>query len=178
MRPWRRPSRTFGVTEDLFDQAYLDTHAVGFDDEHLPEGIAKGSSFKAYILGEGRRWRSQDSRMGIGDLRCRAKGHPRTRTSVGHTSDFAVVHAGRCLPPRIRPRVHAHDGNAPAHAGTWQAGRSSVQGTCLSISGPYDAKNQVGPTGYADGGHERRHGPVAVPIPFPRRSPSRSSTTA
>jgi trimethylamine-N-oxide reductase (cytochrome c) len=39
------------ITEGTYDQGYLDTHAVGFDEEHLPAGAPKGSSFKNYILG-------------------------------------------------------------------------------------------------------------------------------
>ena len=41
------------VTEDLHDQAFLDTYCVGFDEEHLPAGIPAGSSYKSYLLGEG-----------------------------------------------------------------------------------------------------------------------------
>ncbi len=41
------------ISEGLHDQAFLDTYCVGFDEEHLPEGAAPGSSYRAYILGEG-----------------------------------------------------------------------------------------------------------------------------
>ncbi|NTW41084.1 MAG: molybdopterin-dependent oxidoreductase [Cellulomonadaceae bacterium] len=41
------------ISEDLHDQEFLDTYCVGFDDEHLPEGAPAGSSYKAYILGDG-----------------------------------------------------------------------------------------------------------------------------
>ncbi|MGB9023868.1 MAG: molybdopterin-dependent oxidoreductase [Candidatus Bathyarchaeia archaeon] len=40
------------ITEGTYDQKYLDTHAVGFDEEHLPKDAPKGSSFKNYILGK------------------------------------------------------------------------------------------------------------------------------
>jgi anaerobic selenocysteine-containing dehydrogenase len=39
------------ITEGTYDQKYLDTHTVGFDEEHLPAGAPRGSSFKNYILG-------------------------------------------------------------------------------------------------------------------------------
>jgi len=39
------------ITEGTYDQKYLDTHAVGFDEQHLPKGAPAGSSFKNYILG-------------------------------------------------------------------------------------------------------------------------------
>ncbi len=41
------------ISEGLHDQAFLDTYCVGFDEEHLPEGAAPGSSYQAYILGDG-----------------------------------------------------------------------------------------------------------------------------
>ena len=39
------------LTEGLHDQAFLDKYCVGFDDEHLPEGIPPGNSYKSYVLG-------------------------------------------------------------------------------------------------------------------------------
>ncbi|MDM8086590.1 molybdopterin-dependent oxidoreductase, partial [Cellulomonas cellasea] len=41
------------ITEDLVDQEFLDTYCVGYDEEHMPEGIPAGSSYKSYILGKG-----------------------------------------------------------------------------------------------------------------------------
>ncbi|MBU5422354.1 molybdopterin-dependent oxidoreductase [Cellulomonas hominis] len=41
------------ITEGLHDQAFLDRYCVGFDEDHLPEGAAPGSSYRSYILGEG-----------------------------------------------------------------------------------------------------------------------------
>ncbi len=41
------------ITEDLHDQDFLDTYCQGFDDATLPDGIPAGSSYAAYILGEG-----------------------------------------------------------------------------------------------------------------------------
>lgn len=40
------------ITEGLLDQAFLDKYCVGFDEEHMPEGIPAGNSYKSYILGE------------------------------------------------------------------------------------------------------------------------------
>ena len=39
------------ITEGTYDQKYLDTHAVGFDEQHMPTGAPTGASFKNYILG-------------------------------------------------------------------------------------------------------------------------------
>ena len=39
------------ITEGTFNQSWLDTHTLGFDEEHLPSDAPKNSSFKSYILG-------------------------------------------------------------------------------------------------------------------------------
>lgn len=41
------------ITEDLVDQKFLDTYCVGYDEDHMPEGVPAGNSYKSYILGEG-----------------------------------------------------------------------------------------------------------------------------
>ena len=40
------------IQAGIFNQAWLDTHAVGFDETHLPSGAPAGSSFSNYILGK------------------------------------------------------------------------------------------------------------------------------
>jgi anaerobic dimethyl sulfoxide reductase subunit A len=39
------------ISENLHDQEFLDKYVVGFDDDHLPEGVPAGNSYKSYILG-------------------------------------------------------------------------------------------------------------------------------
>lgn len=39
------------VSEGLQDQQFLNKYCLGFDDDHLPPGIAPGASYKAYLLG-------------------------------------------------------------------------------------------------------------------------------
>lgn len=41
------------ISENLQDQKFLDKYCLGFDEEHMPEEIPNGNSFKSYILGEG-----------------------------------------------------------------------------------------------------------------------------
>lgn len=41
------------ITENLQDQAFLDTYTVGFDEEHMPPGVPAGNSYKSYVLGHG-----------------------------------------------------------------------------------------------------------------------------
>lgn len=41
------------ITENLADQDFLTKYCIGFDDDTLPEDVPAGSSYKAYILGNG-----------------------------------------------------------------------------------------------------------------------------
>lgn len=41
------------ISEGLHDQKFLDTYCLGFDEEHMPPGVASGNSYKNYILGQG-----------------------------------------------------------------------------------------------------------------------------
>lgn len=41
------------ISENLHDQAFLDKYCVGFDEDHLPEEAAAGSSYKSYVMGDG-----------------------------------------------------------------------------------------------------------------------------
>jgi anaerobic dimethyl sulfoxide reductase subunit A len=40
------------ITEKLHDQAFLDKYCLGFDGDHMPDGVAKEESLKSYLLGE------------------------------------------------------------------------------------------------------------------------------
>ena len=40
------------ISEGLHNQAFLDKYCIGFDEEHMPEGVPAGNSYKSYILGE------------------------------------------------------------------------------------------------------------------------------
>jgi len=39
------------ITENLYDAAFLNQFCLGFDEQHMPEGISPGNSYKSYILG-------------------------------------------------------------------------------------------------------------------------------
>ncbi len=39
------------ITEGTYDKDGINTHAIGFDEEHLPACAPKGSSYKEYVLG-------------------------------------------------------------------------------------------------------------------------------
>lgn len=39
-------------SEGLQDQAFMDRYCIGFDEDHMPEGIPKGESYYSYLFGE------------------------------------------------------------------------------------------------------------------------------
>ncbi len=41
------------LEENLHDQAFLDRYCVGFDEDHMPEGVPAGQSYRSYIEGKG-----------------------------------------------------------------------------------------------------------------------------
>lgn len=41
------------ITENLVDQAFLDSYCIGYDEKTLPAGAPENSHYKAYILGTG-----------------------------------------------------------------------------------------------------------------------------
>ena len=41
------------IAENLQDQAFLDKYCVGFDEDHMPEGAPKNTSYRSYIEGTG-----------------------------------------------------------------------------------------------------------------------------
>jgi anaerobic dimethyl sulfoxide reductase subunit A len=41
------------ISENLVDQEFLDTYCVGYDEDHMPDGIPPDNSYKSYILGQG-----------------------------------------------------------------------------------------------------------------------------
>jgi anaerobic dimethyl sulfoxide reductase subunit A len=40
------------ITENLYDKAFVDRYCLGFDEEHMPEGVPANESLKNYILGK------------------------------------------------------------------------------------------------------------------------------
>ncbi|MFV0423149.1 DMSO/selenate family reductase complex A subunit [Oleidesulfovibrio sp.] len=41
------------IRENLVDQEFLDNCTIGFDEDHMPEGVGPNNSYKSYILGLG-----------------------------------------------------------------------------------------------------------------------------
>jgi molybdopterin guanine dinucleotide-containing S/N-oxide reductase-like protein len=137
------------ITQETYDKAYLNTHSIGFDEEHLPEGAPKGYSFKNYILGlsdgvaKTPQWAEEITGVPARITRELA------REWAAKPTCLWVMYGGACR------RAYAHE--FARMAATLQAMQGlgkpgvSIIGGILNLSGPYDQR-QVGPPGYADGG--------------------------
>jgi len=158
------------IVDGTFDQEYLNTHCIGFDEDHMPDGVydedylavhpswrealptsaRSGLSFKSYILGEGPdkiaktpAWAAEICGIEARKIVALAKAWASRPTS------FWVMEGGACR------RTFGHEfarmmGTLAMMQGLGKPG-SNIIGTGLSLSGPYDMR-QLGPTGYADGG--------------------------
>ncbi|NTW28446.1 MAG: molybdopterin-dependent oxidoreductase [Coriobacteriia bacterium] len=139
------------ISEGTYDKAYLDTHAVGFDEAHLPLGAPAGLSFKSYILGE-----SDDATPKTPEWASKICGVPErvivtlAREWASKPTSLWAMEGGACR------REFAHEfarmmGTLQVMQGLGKPGVNII-GTGLSLGGPYDGHTQLGPTGYADGG--------------------------
>lgn len=138
------------IKEGTYDQEYLDTHAIGFDEEHLPEGAPAGSSLKAYITGE------VDDQPKTAAWASEITGVP-ARVIVALAQEWAskptalfATYGGACR------RTYAHEFTRLVAILNIMQGIGkpgvNVLAPMVNLSGPYDAQHQVGPTGYVDGG--------------------------
>lgn len=138
------------IINGTYDQEYLDTHTIGFDEEHLPPGAPAGTSFKSYILGSSDgvpktpKWAEA-----ITGVPARVIKELVREWAAKPTALFAM-YSGACR------RAYAHEWTRfmitlQAMQGLGKPGVCLV-GSILSLSGPYDNQNQIGPPGYADGG--------------------------
>lgn len=139
------------ITEGTYDSDYLDTHTIGFDEEHLPDGVPAGLSFKTYILGEAKdgvaktpEWAEEKCGVPARVIRKLA------REWAAKPTSFWVFCGGSCRREfgEEFPRLAATLGMMQ---GMGKPG-SNMIGPFLSLCGPYDKVNQIGPFGYADGG--------------------------
>ncbi|MCL1798198.1 MAG: molybdopterin-dependent oxidoreductase [Eggerthellaceae bacterium] len=139
------------ITEGTFEQEYLDTHCIGFDEDHLPEGVPAGLSFKTHILGKGSdktpktpEWAAEKCGVPARIIRRLA------REWAARPTSFWVFTGGAC-----RRQFAEGFTRLAATLGMMRAmGKpgSNMIGPFLSLSGPFDDVNQIGPGGYADGG--------------------------
>jgi trimethylamine-N-oxide reductase (cytochrome c) len=139
------------IIAGTFDQEYLDTHTIGFDEEHLPEGAPAGLSFKTYILGEG-----EDATPKTPEWAAERCGVPARVIRklawewAARPTSFWVFCGGAC-----RREFSEEFSRLAVTLGMMRGmGKpgSNMIGSFLSLAGPYDKVNQIGPVGYADGG--------------------------
>lgn len=76
------------ITENLHNQAFLDKYCQGFDEEHMPQGIPAGQSYKSYILGQGDgvvktpEWAEKISRVPADTIRQLAREYAMTKPAA------------------------------------------------------------------------------------------------
>lgn len=139
------------IVDGTYDQDYLDTHCIGFDEDHMPEGVPVGLSFKTYIMGEAEdktpktpEWAAEICGISAPVIRVLAREWGSKPTSLW----VLTGGAGR--------RQFSHEFTRLAAILQLMQGLGkpgvNILGTFLSLCGPYDMEGQVGPIGYADGG--------------------------
>ncbi len=137
------------ITKDTYVKEYVDTHTIGFDEEHLPEGAPSGTSFKNYILGisdgipKTPKWAEK-----ITGVASRIITELANEWAAKPTALFGM-HGGACR------RAYGHEyarmlTTLQAMQGLGKPGVCMI-GSFSNICGPYDTR-QKGPPGYADGG--------------------------
>ncbi|WP_459481611.1 DMSO/selenate family reductase complex A subunit [Clostridium saccharoperbutylacetonicum] len=124
------------ISENLQDQKFLDKYCLGFDEEHMPEGIPNRNSFKSYILGEG-----EDKTPKTPEWAENITGIPR-ETIIKLAREYAMNKPGALI-QGFGPQRHAY-GEQVVRSGTVLAamtGNVGVSGGWASGTG-YTARQQ------------------------------------
>ena len=137
------------VQEGTYDKEFLDTHAIGFDEEHMPEGVRPGLSLMSYLLGvsdgvpKTPEWAAKITSVPARVIRELAREWAAKPTSLW------AMFGGACR------RAYAHEFTRfMCILATMQGiGKPGVNiiGAIISLAGQRDPR-QIGPHGYADGG--------------------------
>jgi len=139
------------ISEGSLDQGFLDSKCLGFDEEHMPEGVPAGLSMKSYVLGEADdavaktpEWAESICGISAATIRTLAREWGAKPTSLW------VLGGGACR------RQYAHEFTRLAAILTLAQGIGkpgvNILSPTISLAGPYDNFGQLGPLGYADGG--------------------------
>ena len=125
------------ITEDLVDQEFLDKYTLGYDEDHMPEGIAPNNSYKSYILGKG------------------ADGTPKTPEWASTITGIPMA--------TIEKLAHEIALNLPCyHVQGWGIQRqANGEQACRSVFMPANLTGQVGIHG---GGTGAREGGYRIPF--------------
>lgn len=139
------------ITEDRYDRDFVDSHVIGFDEDHLPEGVPAGLSMVSYVMGEAAdgvvktpEWAAEICGVPASLITALAREWGTKRTSLWAEA------GGACR------REFAHEFSRllailQSAQGIGKPG-VNIQAAMMSVAGPYDGFKQVGPPGYADGG--------------------------
>lgn len=138
------------IADGTYYQDYLDTHAIGFDEDHLPEGAPAGSSLKTYLMGE-----AEDGTPKTPAWAAGITGIPE-RTIVDLAREWAAKPTSLWALYCGCRRTYAHESARllcimNIVQGIGRPGVNMMAPT-VTLAGPYDVARQVGPSGYVDGG--------------------------
>ena len=138
------------IVEDTYDKKFIANNTIGFTEDSLPEGAPAGCSMMSYIMGD------EDGVEKTPEWAAEITGVP-AREIVGLAREWASKPATVwCEAGGACRREFAHElsrlqATMMAMQGVGRPGVNAL--TCaMTLCGPYDADNHVGPAGYADGG--------------------------
>jgi len=124
------------IQEGLYDQEYLDTHAVGFDADHMPKGADPKDNFKDYVLGtydgvpKSPEWASSRCKVPIWTIKALAREWANKATSclcgiggaicrIPYSTETARLRGIQmCMQGLGKPGVHIHHNTAGRVPGT------------------------------------------------------------
>ena len=139
------------IVEGTYDKEYLDTHAIGWDEDHMPKGVPENLSMVSYVMGladdgieKTPEWASEICGVPAKIIRALAREWAKRPTSLWAEA------GGACR------REYAHEFSRlcavlSAAKGIGKPG-NHICCSMISMAGPYDGFQQIGPPGYADGG--------------------------
>lgn len=140
------------ISENLYDQAFVDKIALGFDEGHMPPGIPPGNSFKAYVMGEG-----EDKTPKTPEWAEKITGIP-ARTVKALAREYATV----------KPAALVQGFGPQRHSAGEQTVRTAI--TLTAITGNLGLKGGGGaglggePAGVATGSIPVKGGSVRIPV--------------
>lgn len=140
------------ITENLHDQAFLDKYCLGFDEEHMPEGVPKGNSYKSYVLGDTDgipktpEWAEKLSKVPANTIRHLAREYATNKPAALIQGWGPQRHAYGEQPVRGATVLAAMTGNVGIHggwaSGAGYAGRQKI-GSISTGNNPVKAKIPV-----------------------------------
>ncbi len=135
------------VTENLHDKAFIDKYVVGFDEDHMPEGVPANESLMAYLLGKKDgiaktpEWATKITRVPANTIRQLAREYAMTKPAALIQGWGPQRHICGERTARGSTLLAAITGNV-GKKGAWAAGYGGI-GNRQSIRGPNIGKNPV-----------------------------------